>query len=214
MAKKTTEAPISIHELYKNYVLELEKRPTTVYHFAKFANIEESKVYEEFGSIEQIEKSLLKSYVSRTLEILKSDENYSSFSVREKLLAFFFTLLNQLKPDRSYLLMLSKKGNKEVVMGIKEVKKLYMELVHELLSEAYSNGEVEERGFLGKLYPEFFWATYGYIMGYWFKDDSAGFEQSDAAVEKSVNLLFDGLAKGTLDRLVDFGRFNLQKMVN
>jgi hypothetical protein len=44
-------------------------------------------------------------------------------------------------------------------------------------------------------------------MDFWIKDNSKGFEATDAAIEKSVNLGFDLVGPGPLDSIIDFGRF-------
>jgi hypothetical protein len=50
----------------------------------------------------------------------------------------------------------------------------------------------------------------GFILLFWKEDDSAGFEKTDAAVEKSVNLAFDLIGKGAVDSAIDFAKFLYQ----
>jgi len=47
-------------------------------------------------------------------------------------------------------------------------------------------------------------------MNFWKNDDSKSFENTDAAVEKSVNLSLDLIEKGPLDSMLDFAKFLYQ----
>ena len=49
-----------------------------------------------------------------------------------------------------------------------------------------------------------------FLLLFWRDDDSAGFEKTDAFVEKSVNLAFDLIGKGALDSAIDFAKFLYQ----
>ena len=56
---------------------------------------------------------------------------------------------------------------------------------------------------------------YGYVdefflLLFWKDDESPGFEKTDAAVEKSVNLAFDLIGKGAVDSFIDFAKFLYQ----
>lgn len=207
---KESKSP-NLHGIYKEYVLEKEGRPKSAYHLSRHAGIEENKIYDTYGSVEAIEVEIMKGYVQDTLADLKSDKNYPQFSVREKLLGFFFTLTSKLKAERSFLKVLAQCPGGKSLKSLKEVKRIYKSFTYELIAQGYESGEVEDRPLVAKAYPEMFWACYGYIMGFWFKDNSAGFERTDAAIEKSVNLLFDALSKGFVDGLFDFGRFHMQE---
>lgn len=44
-------------------------------------------------------------------------------------------------------------------------------------------------------------------MNFWKSDDSAAFEKTDVAVEKSVNTIFDVFDNTPLENILDFGKF-------
>jgi hypothetical protein len=46
-----------------------------------------------------------------------------------------------------------------------------------------------------------------FVIGFWIKDNSQGFEKTDAAIEKAVNLSFDLLGKNIADSAFDFAKF-------
>jgi hypothetical protein len=52
-----------------------------------------------------------------------------------------------------------------------------------------------------------------FLLIFWKDDTSAGFEKTDAAIEKSVNLAFDLIGKGAVDSIFDFAKFLYQTKV-
>jgi hypothetical protein len=55
-----------------------------------------------------------------------------------------------------------------------------------------------------------FWIQIGFLLMFWKADNSRAFEQTDAAIEKSVNLAFDLIGKGAVDTAFDFAKFLFQ----
>ena len=58
-----------------------------------------------------------------------------------------------------------------------------------------------------KLISEGVWVQFLFLMKFWLNDDSAGFEKTDMAIEKSVNTVFDVLDNTPLESIIDFGKF-------
>jgi hypothetical protein len=50
-----------------------------------------------------------------------------------------------------------------------------------------------------------------FVLMFWVKDESAEFEKTDEAIEKSVNLAFDLMGKGVVDNVFEFGKFLFQQ---
>jgi len=46
-----------------------------------------------------------------------------------------------------------------------------------------------------------------FLLQFWINDSSAGFEKTDAAIEKSVKTVFDLFDTNTIDSVIDFGKF-------
>jgi hypothetical protein len=121
-------------------------------------------------------------------------------------------LLEELRANRSFvLLQLGHIRRLELVPGfLKGFKESFEAFFETLLTQGKGNGEVANRPFLDKRYPQLFWLHMGFILNFWKEDDSTGFEKTDAAVEKSVNLAFDLIGKGAVDAAIDFGKFMYQ----
>jgi len=201
---------------YQEHVLMEGKKPSTVYRFCRDIGIQESDFYKIAGSFEALEKLIWSGYLERTIARLEGDSDYANFSAREKLLAFYFTLAEELKANRSFcVLLLGRHSKLEIVPGfLKPFKAKFEEFVGTVLNDGKSKGEVAERPYLDKRYPQLFWVHLALMLMFWKDDDSAGFEKTDAFIEKSVNLAFDLIGKGAVDSAIDFGKFLYQSRMN
>jgi AcrR family transcriptional regulator len=197
---------------YREFVLIEGKRPTSVYSFTKASGMKEEDFYAYFGSFDALEKSLWQGYIEVVKERLTRDETYATYSAREKILAFFFTLAEILKNDRSFVLHqlndLRKIGLPPSFL--KGFKTAFEEWINPILMEGKQTGEIAMRPYLDTKYDSVFWMHLLFVLQFWSKDDSANFEKTDMAIEKSVNLAFDLLGKGVLDSAIDFGKFLYQ----
>jgi AcrR family transcriptional regulator len=201
-----------IKTAYIEYLLTEGKQPSSVFKFCLDLGIKEEEFYQQFGSFEAIEKHVWKGFIEKTITRLKSDKSFDDFNAREKILAFYFTLLEELKANRSLVLFqLNGFRKPELTPSFLADFKVSFELFFEsILNDGKAKGEVAARPFLDKRYPQLFWLHLGFILLFWKEDDSAGFEKTDAAVEKSVNLAFDLIGKGAVDSAIDFAKFLYQ----
>jgi AcrR family transcriptional regulator len=197
---------------YKTYLLTHGKQPPSVFKFCVDLGITEDEFYRNFPSLEGVDRSLWKGFIDQTTNRLQADETFAAFTSREKILAFYFTLLEELKTDRSLVLFfLNGVRRLELTPGyLKSFKPAFETFFVAILAEGKERGEVAIRPYLDKQYPKLFWMHLGFILVFWKEDDSKGFEKTDAAVEKSVNLAFDLIGNGALDTAIDFGKFLYQ----
>ncbi len=216
--KKTESHPTeqSIIVAYRDYVLTNGKKPTTIFSFAKDNGMKEEDFYSYFGSFEALERSIWKSYILSTKQNLTNDTTYLTFSVREKLLAFHFALAEILKNERSFVIHQLKdwKNPSMIPSFLKGFKSSFDEWINAIILEGKQTGEIAMRPFLDKQYDSVFWLHLVFILQFWSKDESANFEKTDMAIEKSVNLAFDLIGKGVLDNAFDFGKFLYQNAKN
>jgi AcrR family transcriptional regulator len=203
-----------IAEAYREQVLTSGK-PASVFTFCKNIGISESDFYQHFASFEAIEKSIWSVLIETTRKRMEADADYQTFGAREKILTFYFSLVEALKTDRSFVLH-QLKGWKQPLMPafLKGFKTSFDEWINSVLNAGKVSGEVANRPFLDKRYDALFWMHFMFILQFWSHDDSANFEKTDAAIEKSVNLAFDLIGKGVLDNALDFGKFLYQNAKN
>lgn len=221
-AKKTSKKsaqPVSAETIiaaYQEHVLMEGKQPSTVFRFCRDIGIQEADFYKIAGSFEALERLIWTGYMEKTIARLDGDSDYTNFSAREKMLAFYFTLAEELKSNRSFcVLLLNRHPKLEIVPGfLKTFKSRFETFVDGVLNDGKTKGEVAERPYLDKRYPQLFWVHLALLLMFWKGDDSAGFEKTDAFIEKSVNLAFDLIGKGAVDSAIDFGKFLYQTSKN
>ena len=132
--------------------------------------------------------------------------------VTRKMLAFYFTMVEKMKSNRSFILQTVPKTKKPDMSPyyLDLIKRPFKDFTNELLLEARETDEVTDRPVIGKRYGDGLWLQFLFVIGFWIKDDSIAFEKTDAAIEKAVNLSFDLMGKGPLDTMLDFGKFLYQ----
>lgn len=211
--KAPTEAVNKIKRGYVEYLLENGKKPASVYKFCKSLGIKEDVFYKDYGSLQSLEKVIWKDYITDTINRMKSDENYATFSAREKMLAFYFTLLEVMRSDRDFVIYKIRKWKLPAFYPsfLNKFRKEFDGWVREVLEEGKRNEEIATRPYLDKRYGGLFWFHLHFIIHFWKHDSSADFEKTDVAIEKSVNLAFDLIGKGVLDNAFDFGKFLFQQ---
>lgn len=198
-----------LREAYIKYWLENGRRPVSVYAFCQQLDLAETSFYDQYSSFDAMEKDIWRGIFEETVEKLKDDETYHGYGVREKLLAFYFLWVQQLRRNRSYIL-LQKAQYLAPPLHLDQLEFFrvsFYDYVRDLIREGYQTGEVKERKFVSDQYVHGFWLQALFVLQYWVRDDSEGFELTDAAIEKAVNLSFQLISSNTLDSILDFGKF-------
>jgi hypothetical protein len=216
--KKSTSkiSESGILRAYREYLLTEGKKPASVFKFCRDNGLKEIDFYSYFASFEALEKSIWKNYAKDVLSSLTGDSSYPKFSSREKILSFYFTLTETLKADRSYVLFQLREWKNPAVVPafMKSFRKSVDAWIEGVMDAGKQSGEVAKRPWLDTHYDRLFWMHTMFILQFWSHDDSPGFENTDIAIEKSVNLAFDLIGKGVLDNALDFGKFLYQTAKN
>lgn len=200
---------------YTEFELLNGRSPHSVFELTKNLEIPEEEFYTHFSSLTQVRRTVLTNLITETFQVMDADPNYETFSAREKLLSLYFTLFEQLKMQRSYLLM-KYAELKQTPAILKDFDPFLEQLnarVETILLEAKAQEEIQERPYIGRHYAKGFKLAFFYLFRVWIKDESAEFSTTDAAIEKSVNLSFDLLSESPLDALLDFGKFAIKTKV-
>lgn len=215
--KKTTTKPENMQEAIRNgYIkhrLEHGKTPVSIYKFATELGFAEEEFYKHYNSFSGIEKDIWHQYFLSVKSTLDAEEMYAEYSVREKLLAFYFTLFELLQKNRSFVMVEFSHLSKSEKLNPAFLKVFRLDFQHfikELVQEGVETGEVVNRPFVTDNYDKAFWTQIMFLFRFWMHDESTGFEKTDAAIEKSVNLALDLVAKGPVDSMLDFAKFLLQ----
>ncbi len=198
-------------DAYLDYVLTEGHRPPTVYAFTKKLKLQESAFYKEFSSFDALEEKVLMLLAEEVIESLTDSKEWTGFSAREKVLSFFFAIIEKLKEKRSFLQWLQDQTpNHEMkpayLMGFKVA---FEQMADSILAKGMDDQEVKKRGKLSDKYTDALWIQFLFIYRFWLKDKSSDFEKTDEAIEKSVNLYFDLVGQSPLDSMIEFGKFLL-----
>lgn len=202
-----------IKEKYIEFVLENGTQPPSIFAFCKKLKIKEKDFYEHFSSFIMLENAIWLSFFEKTISIIENDAAYPEYSVREKVLAFYYTLIEVLKENRSYVLKNFEHLPQPIwknMQAFTELRIAYQQWIQRLMMEGSENKEVENRPYINQHYPKVFWGQMLYLIDFWVKDTSKGFEKTDTAIEKIVNTSFDLLGKSPLDSMLDLGKFLFQ----
>lgn len=211
MATKTKKK-ISKNDLVDAYIKQLlleGKKPNTVYAFATDLGMSEDEFYSFYSSFNSLESDIWTGFMSETLQTLKKDKSFESFGSREKLLAFFYTHLEILRKKRSYVILRTAelKKSPKSPFWIKKYKEHYHDFVSDLISDGIETQEIKERPYLTEQYGKAFWLQLMFVLDFWTNDNSEQFENTDAAIEKAVDLSFKLLGESTLDSALDLAKF-------
>lgn len=214
-----------IRKVYTDYVLENGTPPPSVFQFAKKLKISEADFYHEYTSFESIEADVWLAFFKQAQQTVEADPIYQTYSVREKLLAFYYTWVEVLKAQRSFVVfsynhlrpstanlspMAKARLGKPSPRVLQLFKEAYYDYARDLLAEGRESKEVEPRPFLSDRYADGLWTQTLFILHFWVNDVSKNFEKTDTAIEKSVNTAFDLIGRSPLDSLFDLAKFIYQ----
>ncbi len=212
MENTTTLAKEQIKNAFIQYIRQHGKAPATPYNLMAELGEDEKYFYDNYSSFATIEQDIWGEYLTETVQRLRSESVYAEYTVREKLLAFYFTLVEVLKENRSFVtneLSARNGGFRRKVLA--DFKNGFYEYINILLEEGMDTGEVEQRMFIAKKYDTLLWAETEFLIRFWVRDDSKNFERTDAAVEKTVNFAMDLIGRNLADSAFDFVKFLFQR---
>lgn len=211
MAKKAKRKG-DIEEIYIQYILKHGEDPESIPAFTKKAKIKEEYFYDTYGSFEGLRTKIWKGFMKETLQILEDDKLYDSYSVKEKLLTFYYTHLEVIRKYRSFIVATADGYDRPgpTPKALKKYKSSFLKYAKALIKEGRKTNQVVDRKYVVDAYPHGFWIQCLFLLNYWIKDNSLGAENTDAAIEKSVNVSFDIISEGRLDNVLDLGKFLFQ----
>ena len=202
----------NVKKAFIDYVLTEGSKPKSVYSFAKKQKMSEADFYDHFGSFDGLEKCIWTDIGESVITEIKQQEVWNGYSSREKVLSFFYGFFERLKKDRSFAVYSINNVPKgfstpKVFEGLKE---LFLEFAAELINDGLENGELSDRKFFAKRYKDALWAQLIFVLHFWVRDESAGFEKTDEAIEKGLNVTFDLFQRSPIDNLLEYGKFLAQ----
>jgi len=199
-----------ISEAYMATLQNEGRTPASVYRFCQDNGIKEKDFYTTFPNLNAVEKHFWKEWIEMIIDAVSSGKEWASFSARERYLAFLFAFSGEALEQRS---LLEQRFGKLTLLcspaSLEGLKSSFKDFAGDLIQYGMENGEIANRGALGNLYPEVLYIHWRSVLEYFLKDESKGFERTDAFIEKTVEFAFDLLRTQVIDSAADLARFLL-----
>ena len=172
--------------------------------------IEKEEFYANFDNLKDLEQAIWVYFFEQTYTIIGDDISYPGFTVREKLLSFYYTHIEVLKQHRDYITSRKSTWLNVQPLCMKAYKNSFVGYVKSLVKEGIQTGEIADRKFLTDFYAEGFWLQLLFVIRFWSNDKSTDFDKTDAAIEKAVTLSFELIISGPVEAFYDFAKFIIQ----
>jgi hypothetical protein len=210
--RSPTETKSLIVESYIDEILIEGAIPVSIYKFCKKTGVPETEFYNSFASFKSIETYFWKSILKSTKEIVDSEE-IEDGNTHHYLLSFYFTLFENFKLNRSFILHQAGHGKDKFKLDFK-LKKLLKPHFSEIAKSIYTpiHDISEEVG--EKISEEAVWFQFVTIFHFWLRDESVGFEKTDLLIEKSVRVGIDLTENLPTESVLDFGKFMFKELKN
>lgn len=197
---------------YAEHLREHGAAPASVFKFSRELGIEERTFFAEFPNFDAAESALWRGLVDQVARAVTSGSEWEGFSARQRLLTFLFAFTEESLAWRSLLLLrIGKCGPLTRPAHLGGLEEGFKEFIVPVLEHGRSTGEIAGRGALEQAYPDAFFVHFRAVIDFHLRDASAGYERTDAFIEKSVALAFDLLRTQAVDSAFDFAKFLLAR---
>jgi AcrR family transcriptional regulator len=201
----------SIRQALLNYVTEKGKRPSFVFRLMDDQGLVGVDFFEHYQSIKELEREIWGEFFEETIQRLHAEPVFAEYTAREKLLAFYFTLIDVLKEHEGFSRYYLRSAHYLPQPSfLKLSKDTYRRFIGQIIAFGKESGEVVDRFVLSDQYDEIIWFQLLFILKFWSDDDSEDSQMTDAAIEKAVNTIFDLMGRNPIDSIFDFGKFVVQ----
>ncbi len=194
---------------YIDYCKRVGYSPSSAYRLCKYLFTTEIEFNLYFDSLKSLEKEVWQCFLKPTYEKLENSKEFESYCARERLLAFYYTLFENKKHDFFFIKNSFKQFKWRLFTGHQEtiLKNEWLSFTRNIIALAKETEEISPRPVIENYYENLFVLHFFFLLHFWSNDSSENFELTDAAIEKSTNLLFDLLQRNAGDVAADFGKF-------
>ena len=200
-----------IRDFYIDVVTSQNRRPSSLEAFAATLEVKhEDEFLNNYSSFEQLESDIFHQNFEELRDGLLKDEIYQTYNAREKLLAIFFTWIEQLSGQREFWQIIEKEQDFFSCSSyMDQTKPPFEELMALVIEEGKQDEIIATRPF-EDWYKKGLWWDAKYLIRFWLKDESENLQNTDAAIEKAINFSFDVMEPNLLDSGFDFFKFAFQ----
>jgi AcrR family transcriptional regulator len=182
---------------------------TTMKQIAREVGIGDATIYKYFSSKDKLIFGYYGLQAELAVEGFMQEPDLESYSLQEKLQLLIDIYLEKLLPDREFVgesLQMIMQSPSILFEEVTPVRKEFVGVIHDLLTEAEQSGEIEKSPFTAytaKLTNDFILA----ILLYWIKDDSDEFSNTTQLVDMSLSLGIEILKTGIVSKMTDLVGF-------
>jgi Tetracyclin repressor-like, C-terminal domain len=206
MAKRPAPEPQAIVAAYKAMVAAGEQ-PINAHTLAERADMTAEQFAQFFASADEVGRKAWSDYLAAIQAQLGKSETYQGYSARQKMIAYFFSLVETLGVDRAFI---EKTRCKEDL--IKDYKAGYKAHMAEVVQEGLAMSDVHERFGLSKYYPDVLWLLHSRLVEFWLDDTSEDYTATERAIEIYSKLPLELMGSNVLDSLVETVRFAVEQI--
>jgi hypothetical protein len=203
-----------IIDKYMDTVQDMGAVPHSIYTFCQASGIDQDDFYKEFDSLKSIDKSIYLLFFLQTNKLLEQIGSFSSYGPKEKLLNFYFTFFEVLAANRPYVLVTFPSEIKEIgrLEVLSDLRKSFLSFAAEVFQKRINSDIPPLEKIKALAYEEGTYAQLLFMIGFWIRDNSDGFEKTDILIEKSLKATFDIIDIPALKSVLDLGKFLLKEV--
>ena len=210
---------MSQEEIIDKYMESIQANgtvPNSIIEFCNANEINEDEFYQEFESFKALDKSIYLIFFLQTTQLLEQSGSFTSYEPKEKLLGFYFTFFEVLTANRPYVLVTFPCEIKEIgrLDILSELRKSFLYFAAEVFEKRISSDIPPLEKIKALAYEEGTYAQLLFVIGFWIRDKSEGFEKTDILIEKSLKATFDIVDITALKSVLDLGKFLLKEVTN
>jgi len=210
---KPDESKHAVVNSFTQYIQRAGKRPRSFTEFCEAQELKPEEARTHYRTLAALEKAVWLHWFEETLSVLANSEEYKDYSARERLLSFYYTWMDTVKPFSDY--MKTAPTLPKLFSGVDwflaDMQRAFLKYAKELVQLAASNEEIMKRPIVQNYYDNALWQQFLFIMNYWLKDKSEEQTKTDEAIERAVNLILELAGRNQLDSILDFGKFLFKK---
>lgn len=200
---------IKLLEAAVDVITEKGFKAASMREIARRAEVGDATIYNYFPSKEKLLYGYGELVQQRVLAELKAIDNFHEYTLHEQLHQLVDTELQVWLPAREYLQQVFSMTFSSPVAGyehLAETRRLFSEMVIDMLEAAIEAGEIPEQPYL-ELLPRLFWDYMSGILAYWLRDDSEGFANTTQVVDRSMDIVIQLLQGGVVGKALDLCSF-------
>ena len=207
--KQREKTKIKLIEAAVDLIIKNGYEKSTMREIARKAGVGDATIYNYFSTKEQLVWGYVTLRQEQAVNNLAQIPDFETFSLQEKLHAYFECILEGYLPDREFISMAIKMTHKSILTHSDEVKKLnaiFINQIKQFLADAIKNEEIPEQA-IETVIPYLILDLYFIILLYWTKDTSEQFNQTTQLIELLLSIAVSVLKQGLVSKLADLGSF-------